>query len=790
MDVLRRSLILATLLAGGAGLALLDTACSGGGAPGDDPGPTAAGATAGLSPAPPFSDFVGSVVCAECHAEETADWRGSDHDLAMQPATAETVLGDFDDAVATHFDATCRFYKVGTNFFVHTQGADGRYGDFPVEYVFGHRPLQQLLIPFEDGRYQVLQFCWDSRAAADGGQRWYHLYPGDPVPPGDVLHWTGPNFTWNYMCADCHSTGLRKNFDPESNTYDTRFAEIDVACETCHGAGRAHVDWARANPEPPEGLGEAEMGLAVALKERDPGLWLVDPETGRPVRDHPPENDNVVTACARCHAHRRLVQGDYLHGQELLDTHKPSVLEPRLYHTDGQIKEEVYVYGSFTQSKMHHAGVRCVDCHNPHSLELILPGDALCLRCHGAGGYDQPTHHHHAVGTEGARCVSCHMPDKTYMVVDPRRDHSLRIPRPDLSARHGTPNACNQCHTNESAAWAASACAEWYGPPTRHGRHYGEVFAGVEAGGAAAAGAEAGLIDLVANEERPMIRATAAWFLQRVGGPAALQAIIDHGLTDPDPLVREAGIAVFDAREPHEKVRYVAPLLSDPVRAVRTEAGRVLASVPRSYFSPEQTAALDAAIEEFRQQQAAVWDRGAGHMGLALLAADLGDTDTAEAAYRTAFRVEPTHIESRLNLAEMLYEQNRPQEGLALARDAVAAQPGNGLAHEALGRWLVRVKDYEAGVASLAEAVRLMPERPELRYFYAVGLNQVGRFPEAREELRRALAQAPGNQEILVALVTICRDNRDLATARQHARDLVELYPGVPAYRQLQAELR
>jgi len=187
------------------------------------------------------AEFVGSSSCVECHKEAQKDWHGSHHQLAMQKANADTVLGDFDDAGYEHFGIKSRFFRKDDKFFVNTEGPDGKNADFQVDYVLGVYPLQQYMIMFPRGHVQVLQLCWDSRPKEDGGQRWYHLYPDEAIDHKDVLHWTGEHFNWNYMCADCHTTNLKKNYDVETRSYNTTWSEINVGCEACHGPGSKHI---------------------------------------------------------------------------------------------------------------------------------------------------------------------------------------------------------------------------------------------------------------------------------------------------------------------------------------------------------------------------------------------------------------------------------------------------------------------------------------------------------------------------------------------------------------------
>ncbi len=737
----------------------------------------------GASPSPPPATFVGAQQCAECHQSEIDKWHGSDHHLAMQKADAKTVLGDFNDVRFVHFGVETAFFKKGDRYFVRTPNAEGKVTEYPIDYTFGHYPLQQYLIEFPGGRYQALSICWDSRPAEEGGQRWFHLYPEEKIPSDDVLHWTRQHFNWNYMCADCHSTNLKKNYDLASDSYRTTWSEMNVSCEACHGPGSDHVAWAR---EPEESRSDAGgRGLAVVLKEKQLGVWVQDPQTGKPKRSHPLESTAQVEACARCHSHRRILQKEFTHGQRFADTHHASVLDEILYHADGQIKEEVYVYGSFVQSKMFHEGVRCTDCHDPHTTKLRYEGNLLCAQCHQAGLYDTPKHHHHQSGSTGAQCVECHMPVKHYMVVDPRRDHSLRVPRPDLSVKLGVPNACTQCHQDESNEWAAEALRNWLEESKKPAlpEHFGEIVVAARAG---EAGSERRLIDAVADPERPAIyRATALAELAARPSQAGAQAALD-ALSDPDAAVRESALTTLESIAVPQRVQVAAHLLKDPVRGVRIEAARVLApAVPLGLFTQKERATFDRARLEYEEAQHALADRPGSHMGLGILYSNLGDLERAEDAYRHAIKVDPVHAQSRVNLAEVLFQLGRQREAQKLLQEAVALQPNDGVYHEALGRHWIRVRDYQRGLASIGRAAQLLPNEAHIQFFYGVALNDLGHIEQAIPVLQRAHELQPDNAEYLSGLVTICRDRQHWSLAQAYARELVRRHPQNPGFAQL-----
>ncbi len=696
-------------------------------------------------------EFVGANSCQECHQQAYEDWTKSHHFAAMAPAKEETVLANFEDVEFEHFGHMTRFFRKGEEFWVNTEDSDGERKDFKVEYTFGLYPLQQYLIPFPGGRLQALNICWDSRPEEEGGQRWYHLYPDEPIPPDDDLHWTRRHFNWNRMCADCHSTNLDKNYDVATNTYDTTWSEINVSCEACHGPASKHLEWAETWTE---GSPYGDMGLLVDLKDAEVGVWETDPETRKPKRSVPLANQNQLHTCAPCHAHRQLLQTEYYHGQDFLDTHVPSVLDRVHYHSDGQIQEEVYVYGSFIQSKMYHNNVRCTDCHHPHTMQIYAPGNALCVRCHQPDQYDTPAHHFHPPDSAGASCVDCHMPPKYYMVVDKRRDHSIRIPRPDLSVKYGTPNACTNCHEGEGEddKWAAEFFKNWWGEKDRPS--YGESLA---KGRRDPQFWQKELSRLAGDPSAPGIaRATALDYLSEAPSQATIQTMRDR-LQDPDPLVRRHALSGLEALQPAQRAQLATASLRDPVRAVRVEAARILAGAADS-LNEEDRKMLASGLDEYIEMQMAVADVPESHMGLALLYDSMGQPGKAEAEYLAAIRIDPRTVPARVNLADHYFRNQQLEKAAPILKAGIEESPRSALLHEALGLYYVRAKDYEKALDHMQTAAELEPETARLQYTLGVALNSLNRFEEALPALQKALELEPENEQYLMGLATVCRD--------------------------------
>ena len=604
-----------------------------------------------------------------------------------------------------------------------------------------------------------------------------------------MLHWTeAPPRTGTTQCAECHSTNLRKGYDLAERQLRTTFSEIDVSCEACHGPGSRHAEWAqRAKARGQEPTGEP--GLIVRFTERRSREWEMDKERGiaRPTKFL--ETRFEVETCARCHARRGLLTEEYRPGKLLADTHRPALLEEGLYYTDGQMHDEVYNWGSFLQSRMYAKGVTCSDCHDAHDQKVKVGRDDVCSSCHQPERFATRKHHFHREGGRGASCVACHMRTETYMVVDPRHDHSLRAPRPDLTValgRENAPNACNDCHRDRSAQWAAQAVRKWYPGGQQEKPHW--AFA-LYAGRSFRPAAEEALLGVIRDAKIPgIVRGTAVSLLPSYLGPGSVPAL-EKAATDADPLVRLGAATTLDALPPKERVRIGVHLLWDPVRAVRVEAVTAFADVPDAELATEARAAFDRSLDDFFLAQRSNAERPEAHVNLGIVDVKRGRLEEARENYETALRLAPWFVPAHVNLADLLRRQGRDAEGEKVLRRALKVDPRNASVRHALGLLLVREKRGSEALAELERAAELAPQVPDFAYTYAIGLHSAGRAEEALAVLRAAQKRSPGARGLLVALVTINRERGSLREARAWARKLVEAVPGDPSARALAASL-
>ncbi len=688
--------------------------------------------------------FVGATACKSCHQLQWRQWQGSHHQLAMQSATPATVLGDFNNASFTYNGITSRFFRRGDTFFIRTDGADGKLAEFPVQWVFGVYPLQQYLLPLPGGRLQAFNIAWDARPKAEGGQRWYHLFPDAQISHEDPLHWTGFYHNWNASCAQCHVTDFAKNYSATGKSYQSRYAEPTVACEACHGPGKQHIELVEKGD-----YSASHTGLALNLEQR--GHWAFVDGAMIATQIKAPAHKQQLDTCARCHS-RRGTLGDYHYGADLLDTHRPSLPIAPLYHHDGQILDEVYVYGSFLQSKMHRAGVVCSNCHEPHSLKLRAPDNHVCAQCHLPVQYDTPKHTFHPKDTEGSQCVSCHMPETVYMGVDARRDHRFGIPRPDLSETLGVPNACNTCHQDKTPAWAVAAIKAWGVKLDDQESKRATAFARASKGDERAVSVLQGLL---ADKDEPVIWRAAA--LEALGDFGVAYSPAKLLLTSRNSLLRLSAVRSLDNEPLGTRYQLLVDKLKEPILAVRMAIAQSLAGLPLDQVPKWQRVALLKLFKEYEQIQQQHADNPSVQLQLADFYRARGDTVQARAAYRQAIALNRQLVPAYLNYADLQRQLGFEAEAETLLKAVLNFAPKNAPALHALGLLKVRTRQQTAALDYLRRAAELESNGTRYRYIYAIALHDFGKPAQAIAVLKQALREAPHNTELRQALMAYQR---------------------------------
>ena len=706
--------------------------------------------------------YAGSNSCRECHAAAFEKWHSSNHGRAERNVSKEEDFKAFSPKqTLVHGKQTSEAFVDADGLAkILTLGLDNKRRAYPVVRVIGNNPLRQFLIPAPGGRMQACDVALDP---ANNG--WFEVAGDDDArAPGDWGHWTGQGMNWNAMCAACHNTRLRKNYDPPTNSYRTSMAEMSIGCEACHGPLRAHVEWQKKPP---------------AAHAKDPTL----PKFSR---------DQALETCGACHARRAELTGDLVPGESFFDHFSLTVTdETDTFYPDGQVRDEDYEFTSFLSSRMHHAGVRCADCHDSHSGKPIAPGNQLCMNCHAGGRaefakaplIDPVSHSHHGAESSGNQCISCHMPVTTYMQRHPRHDHSFSIPDPMLTKDLGVPNACNKCHTDKDVDWAIEANKKFFGDkPDRPSRTRGLLIGSARRGDPTA---REGLIQLLASEEIPAWKASACHLLARwVMDPAATQALLGQ-ISNASPLVREAAVRTLGAvvRENNPTVRSaLQPLLDDPVRAVRiaaawalceqldlnTRAGRELvhmldlnADQPTGRLQLAQFAMLrgdnPAAIRQMRK--AIEWDPNSPpfHHDLAILLSTTGDAKGAVSALRQAIHLDPENAEYRYKLALALHELGATAESTAALEKTVLLDPSYARAWYNLGLARSGTNQPREAIAALLTGETADPSDASIPYARATIHARLGEKPQAAEAAARALQLRPDFQEARQLLEALSR---------------------------------
>lgn len=720
------------------------------------------------------AQFVGRKVCLDCHKKEYDLWLGSDHHKAMDTANDSSVLGDFNNAVFTSRGITSNFYKKDGKFYVFTAGPGGHPEEYPIVYTFGYYPLQQYLVPFPGGLYQCLPIAWDSRK-----NRWFDLagmtYKNDELSPDDWLYWTNQAQNWNGMCAECHSTNLKKNYDVDKKTFNTTWSEIDVSCEACHGPGSKHAEWAKL----PEMARDNEGDLGLLIKNSEMSAR------------------QNIELCAPCHSRRGSIQEyDFEHPQ-LLNNADPQLIVEPLYHIDGQIREEDYVYGSFLQSKMYLNDVQCKDCHDVHSGKRLFEGNKLCLQCHRENEYDSYDHHFHKSrgqeGTplnlksgriievgEGALCEKCHMPAQYYMGIDSRPDHSLRIPRPDLTVKLNVPNACNSCHEDNTPQWAEGYIIKWYGEQKKE--QYGEIFS------AALKGNKKATQKLISMASDPLyseiVRATAVYYLSSLNDAASLGAV-KSALNDNEALVRLAAVRGFTSANSDDFINTLAPMLNDPVKTVRINVSNRLSNISNLDRSDKRLKELARVSKEYEKSLLYMADFPSGRYNLGNFYFARQKRVKAKNNYMEAIKMDEQFIPAKMNLAMLYYSEGNLDEVEKIYLNIIREKPELSETYYNLGLLYAEQKKFKKAANYLEIAAGKITEN--YRIYYNLGLiyQQMRQNKNAEESFLRALEKQSKDPEIFHALADHYIKTGEIRKAKKIVLKLRKKFPQNPIGQQL-----
>ncbi|MGK7396333.1 MAG: tetratricopeptide repeat protein [Candidatus Cyclobacteriaceae bacterium M3_2C_046] len=701
------------------------------------------------------ADYIGTESCRPCHQDQFNNWLGSHHDEAMMMADSTSVKGDFNNITFVSQGVISSFFRKDGKYFVNTEGPDGNNQDYEIIYTFGITPLQQYIVEFPDGRYQCLRVAWDTEK-----KKWFDLYPDFKVASDEWLHWTRGGLNWNTMCSDCHSTNVHKNFDEETGTFNTTYSIINVSCEACHGPGKAHLEYITSGEYQPGDTYQADHHLHLTSNL---------------------SSEEQVDQCARCHSRRVQYTPAYNHQGTFMDHYAPEILRDNLYFPDGQILEEDYVYSSFVQSKMYQQGVKCSNCHDPHSLQLKAIGNDLCSQCHDPQVFDTPDHHFHPLKTESAQCVSCHMTGRVYMGNDFRRDHSFRIPRPDLSINYENPNACNQCHTDQTPVWAANAVEEWYGEIRKP--NYAEVLS---LGSTRSEAAINPLINLVKDQSQAaIVRATGIWYLSQMASQDGMQTIL-ASLTSEFPIIRYTSVNALIDLPAQQKVKHIGPLLDDTVRIVRIAAANALADVPEVQMDQEMQANHQAALSEYRKSLSIRADFPGGEFEKGQFFDRRGQAHLAEKSYLKALEMDNLFNPARVNLAHLYNRENQNDKAIELFKTIIQLEPTYGPAYYSLGLLYAEEQKMAEAVDYLAQAAQISGNNPRIYYNLGLALQQTNQEDKAEQAYLDGLQLDPDSPDLQNALAIMYIQQEQYAKAKAYVDRLIEMFPNNAQLQQMQ----
>ncbi len=695
----------------------------------------------------PDEHFLGDNTCKQCHQEQFKDWEGSHHDKAMQLANRNTILASFSGEKFTSQGVTSKFFTQGEKFLVNTEGPDGEYHDYEVIYTFGLTPLQQYIVKFPNGRYQCLRTAWDTEK-----NKWFDLYPDFKVVHSEWLHWSRGGLNWNTMCSDCHSTNVRKNYNPDTQGYNTKFALINVSCEACHGPGKQHISDVNRLGDNYTDSGTLKMTLETGPKE-------------------------LVNQCARCHMRREQISEQFNFEGTMMDHYFPQVLTEQLYFADGQILDEDYVYGSFVQSKMYHNNVTCTDCHNPHSLELKFEENTLCAQCHVPEKYDSPKHHFHPMGTESSKCINCHMTGRFYMGNDFRRDHSFRIPRPDQSLAYGTPNACNQCHKEKDNEWAWENFKKLYGVPDY--QHFSDLLA---PGLQGAPNGKESLITLIKDTLQPeIVRASAVGGLRYYMNANDIANLMLF-LNDSSPMVRGTTLDILGEISSTDYSKYVLPLLKDKKRAVRVKAFFALGGLNEHQIPDEYKEVYKKVKAEFFVYLKATSDFAGGWAKKAGYYLKKSDTLNAIESYERALNIDNGNNIIRTSLATLYYSSRKLGKAESTFRTIIEQEPEYGPTYYSLALLLAEIGRNQEAIQELEKALTHMPDNLRVYYNLSLLYDSINERVKAKETILKGLEIFPANEELLYTLAYFYSKYGETKKAIDIGNRLVEMHPNNQNY--------
>jgi tetratricopeptide (TPR) repeat protein len=721
--------------------------------------------------APKSEGYAGSVSCRECHEKFYQLWSTSRHGLAMQPYTSEFARKEL-TAQEDEIKIGSSSYRAdisGPDGFVRERGAGGER-KYRIEHVLGGKNVYYLLTPLEKGRLQTLPVAYDTQRKEwfDTAASGIRHFPGGQT--GQQVNWKDPAYTFNTSCHGCHVSQLTSNYDLETDTYATTWAEPGINCEACHGPSAEHN---RVFREAPKGHKPEDIKIIT---------W----------KNFTPEQKNA--ACSICHAKMSPVTANFAPGDRFFDHFDMATLEDPDFYPDGRDLGENYTYTSWMLSPCAKTGkLDCVTCHTSsgrYRFKAEEKANDACMPCHENHVENATAHTHHQQGSTGNKCISCHMPKTSFARMN-RTDHSMQPPSPSATIAYKSPNACNLCHADKDAAWADKYVREWrprdYQAPvlkraslvdSARKRDWIQLPA---------------MLEYIAGKGRDEIFATSLIRMVPASGDSRIIPMLLETIKDTSPLVRGAAAEALQHVQSSEAVRALVTASGDEYRLVRVRAASSLASYPNLPLNETDRSTVEAANKEYLASLTARPDQWSSHYNLgnyylnrqdfgsaissydmalkleprAVLAmvnesmayARTGDNTKADELLQKALKLAPNNPAANFNLGLLKAEQNDPKGAELYLKEALKADPQ--MAQAAYNLCIITSKDrINEAVVWCRKAVELRPQDPQYAYTLAFYLNRKGERDEAIRTLTAIMEKHPGYKDAEMLLREISKKDK------------------------------
>ncbi|MHC4293643.1 MAG: tetratricopeptide repeat protein [Planctomycetota bacterium] len=692
-------------------------------------------------------EYAGSVSCRSCHERFYKLWAPSHHGLAMQPYNAKFA--------SANLTAQKEAIKIGESTFLAEIGPDEGWvlqsnpdddNKYSIVHAMGGKNVYYFLTPLEKGRLQTLPVAYDviKKKWFDTAVSGVRHFPGHGST--EAVSWKDPFYTFNTSCYSCHVSQLTTNYDIETDSYNTVWAEPGINCETCHGPGEEHI----------RVFQQAEKGETL----EDIKLISTKPFTA----------EQMNSMCASCHAKLSSISTSFMPGERYFDNFDLVTLEHPDYYPDGRDLGENYTYTSWLMSPcVKSSDLDCIHCHTS-SGRYRFKEDSIannaCLPCHKERVEKATEHSHHESESEGNKCISCHMPMTGFARMN-RSDHSMRPPMPAATIKLMSPNACNNCHKNEDATWADKYVRQWrdrdYQRPTL------KLARWIQQARISDWSNLPEVLNYLQSAERDEVfSASLIRLMLSCESDKKWPVLIKILQQDTSALVRASAADALDRYYTPDSIKALLTAATDDYRLVRIRTASSLAALPRNMIQQNKLKDLDIATAELIESYLSRPDDYLSHYNLgnfymdrsehqkaissfitssrlrpdSMLALNniafaynaIGQNEKGVSSLKKALKIDPENAATNLNLGMLLGEMDRTVEAERAFRAAFKSDPNSSAAAYNLGVILVSDRPGQS-LDFCKKAYELNPENGKYGYTYAFYLYQNGLTEDAVEVL-------------------------------------------------------